>query len=150
MQCAKFDSEQNELPNFMGTIGFPVIIHVPWDASKPDNYLNIWNILLANVCNLEKTGVNLVSSGNGWTYDLKGAKKNQTFTVLYRKCTWWNNFFFSINLRRKDYQFISFWTGMNNKNHWRNLKSPEYFKYILARHFPGRISMIFYKLFANP
>lgn len=27
----------------MGTIGFPVIIHVPWDASKPDNYLNIWD-----------------------------------------------------------------------------------------------------------
>jgi thiol-disulfide isomerase/thioredoxin len=55
LECAKLDESQNELPWFLGTVGFPALVHVPRDKPQPDSYLAIKNKELKEMLAYVKT-----------------------------------------------------------------------------------------------
>jgi hypothetical protein len=106
-------------------------------------YVRVFNIPPSNVFNADQTGVTLVPSGNDRTYDMKGGKdvsvigseEKRAFTVcigsaaggtiLPFQSIWKGKTINSLPKTRNECERLRFHYGLNEKNHWSNLKTTQ-------------------------
>ena len=133
-----------KLPNNFNEQGYMTILRLAY-------YVRVFNVPPSNVFNADQTGVTLVPSGNDRTYDVKGGKdisvigseEKRAFTVclgsaadgtiLPFQSIWKGKTTSSLPKTRDQFQHLRFRYGLNEKNHWSNLKTTQdYFEHILA------------------
>ena len=105
--------------------------------------MRVFNIPASNVFKADHTGVTLVPSRNDRTYDMKGGKdvsvigseEKRAFTVcigsaaggtiLPFQSIWKGKTINSLPKTRNECERLRFHYGLNEKNHWSNLKTTQ-------------------------
>jgi len=133
-----------KLPHNFNEQGYMTILRLAY-------YVRVFNVPPSNVFNADQTGLTLVPSGNDRTYDVKGGKdvsvigseEKRAFTVclgsaadgtiLPFQSIWKGKTTSSLPKTRDQFRHMRFRYGLNEKNHWSNLKTTQdYFEHILS------------------
>jgi len=133
-----------KLPHNFNEQGYMTILRLAY-------YVRVFNVPRSNVFNADQTGVTLVPSGNDRTYDVKGGKdvsvigseEKRAFTaclgsaadgtILPFQSIWKGKTTSSLPKTRDQFRHMRFRYGLNEKNHWSNLKTTQdYFEHILS------------------